>query len=112
MNALTKADCEVTAARGRMIAPGCVAFSGLLWVRGQPIASFSNEGNGGCNAWVERNQYASLLAEFDALAVREFPEFHFEQRDHLAGALWDAAILKSKPTPKLRGCTPSKRKSA
>lgn len=94
MPLLTKAECEVTAARGRMIAPGCVEFSGLLWVRGVPVASFHNAGNGGCCVWQERNEHASLLAEFDALAVRECPEFNFEQRDHLAGALWDAAMLK------------------
>lgn len=90
---LTLADCIVRAARGFARADGGIAFSGMLWVRDQPIASFHNDGNGGCCEWAVRNREA--FAEFEALAKTLNPSIHFEQADHVAGQLWDAAFLKA-----------------
>lgn len=85
---LTLADCRMTAARG-METPRGVAWSGLVWVRDQPIAEAHNYGDGGCCVWRVRNREA--YAEFEALAERTHPELTFEQADHLAGELWDEA---------------------
>lgn len=92
--ALTRADMVVRAARGRELADGGIAFSGMLWVWDMPIASFRNEGRGGCCTWDVKN--ADAFAKFEAFAVAEFPALKFEQADHLAGQLWDAAILAPK----------------
>jgi hypothetical protein len=100
MTVLTKDDCEVTATTHHQNLDGGLYYAGLLWVRGKPVASFENEGRGGCDRWDVRTEHAHLLAEFDELAVRECPDVRFEQRDHLAGLLWDAAVLK--PQPKTR----------
>lgn len=91
MSALRLADCVVRAARGHQTHDGGIAFSGMLWIRDRPVASFSNDGNGGCNRWSIRDRAA--FEEFKALA-RSVRAERFEQEDHLVGELWDAATLR------------------
>lgn len=93
---LTIADCVVRAARGRQNRKGGVVYSGALWVRDQPVASFHNIGEGGCCTWAVFPEQDELFAEFEALAKRMHPELNFEWTDHVAGALWDLAILGKK----------------
>lgn len=85
----------VRAARGHMIRPGSVAFSGTLWKGDEMIGEFRNYGDGGCNVWKVYAGQAALFEEFKAAAVREFPDSQFEHEDHLVGKLWDAAMLKA-----------------
>ncbi len=89
--ALTLADCIVRAARGHQRTDGGVAWSGMLFIRDCPAASFSNDGNGGCCNWQVRAP--QLFREFEALAKATTP-VAFEHADHLVGSLWDVAYSK------------------
>lgn len=89
--ALTLADCIVRAARGHARADGGIAFSGMLFIRDCPAASFRNEGKGGCTVFQVRDRFQ--FAEFDALAKAIRSE-NFEQAENLVGELWDAAYLR------------------
>lgn len=93
--ALTIQDCKVTGARGHETRHG-IAFSGLLWVRDRLIASFRNDGRGGCNHYQITPGCFEAFAEFKELAVRQFSDVKFEQEDQLAGAIWDDAYLSNK----------------
>lgn len=93
--ALTRADMVVRAARGHERPDGGIVWSGMLWVRDMPIASFRNDGRGGCCSWDVKDRAA--FAEFEAFAVAEFPDKNFEQADWLVGQLWDEAFTKVQP---------------
>jgi hypothetical protein len=59
-------------------------------VRDQPIASFHNDGDGGCTVFHVRNR--ETFSEFEALA-KSIRSEKFEQAENLVGELWDAAYL-------------------
>lgn len=83
----------VRAARGHQRPDGGVVFSGMIYRGDDQVASFHNDGNGGCNSYQIRN--VELFAAFKAAAVAQFADANFEQEDLLAGQLWDVAFLKA-----------------
>ena len=91
--ALTLADCVVRAARGYERADGGIAFSGNLFVRDVPVATFSNDGNGGATMF--KVKVPALFAEFKNFAKASRPDFNFEHAENLVGELWDAAVMRS-----------------
>jgi len=91
--ALTLADCIVRAARGRATRDG-IAFSGLLWIRDQPVAEFRNDGKGGCNHYILRPGMFDTFVEFKQMCIDLHPDISFEQEDHVVGELWDVAYLR------------------
>lgn len=95
--ALTLSDFVVRAARGYERPDGGIVWSGMLFVRDVPVASFHNDGNGGCCTWNARQPM--LLDEATAFAKKQFPDLQFEQLDHLVGQLWDAAMSKPSVMP-------------
>lgn len=99
MRSLALHDCEVTAARG-FETPSGLAFSGLLWVRGIPVAEFDHDGNGGCITYRLRPAPIARVywREFEDLARRIAP-VEFEHADHVTGALWDWALLRDAKQP-------------
>lgn len=82
----------VRAARGYQRPDGGVVFSGMIYLGDDQVASFHNDGHGGCNSYQIRN--FNLFVQFKAAAIAAFPTNQFEQEDLLAGQLWDTAYLK------------------
>lgn len=74
---------------------GGIAYNGRITVGNLVVATFQNDGDGGCNAYtVMRGPLAQeLWAIIEAEARAEFPMLP-EPTDYYVGLLWDTAMLK------------------
>ncbi len=82
----------VRSADGFQRANGGVVYRGRLWFGDIPVATFSNDGNGGCCDWRVCPNAEALLDQFMAHAKALHPS-NPEAHDWEVGLLWDKAML-------------------